>query len=358
MKKELLFKYLVLFILVLFLSCFLVSCKSEVAEKKPWYGTYTTDAFNESVIEIDENSLTIKSDELTEKHQYTINGDSLSFDNYNMKFYENYTVLSFGNLFEFSESISVRDGFFNQTMYSFNKYGSVDTILTFEGDGSFKYIFVNAPSMSMTGSYVLKKGILQIKYKKITSVSKELKTMYWYVNENMANENKIDMFVYVKDAETFFDDSNQLKYELSFNDSYYVCVGIDEFNGNALVIPSIYKGKPVKLISNRAFYNCSGLTSITIGNSVTSIGEYAFSRCSSLTSITIPNSVESIGDSAFDGCSSLTRITIPDSVTSIGSYAFYNCENLNIYCEVTSRPPLWDENWIKNVGNVIWGYKS
>ena len=48
-----------------------------------------------------------------------------------------------------------------------------------------------------------------------------------------------------------------------------------------------------------AFYNCSGLTSITIGNSVTSIGNSAFSDCSGLTSITIPDSVTSIGDYAF-----------------------------------------------------------
>lgn len=35
----------------------------------------------------------------------------------------------------------------------------------------------------------------------------------------------------------------------------------------------------------RAFYNCSGLTSVTIGNSVTNIGDRTFYYCSGLTSV-------------------------------------------------------------------------
>ena len=77
-----------------------------------------------------------------------------------------------------------------------------------------------------------------------------------------------------------------------------------------------------------AFYNCSGLTSVTIGNGVTSIGNYAFSGCSGLTSVTIPDSVTTIGGGAFEGCSGLTSITIPDGVTFIGDSAFKNCTEL------------------------------
>ena len=85
----------------------------------------------------------------------------------------------------------------------------------------------------------------------------------------------------------------------------------------------------VTSIGGWAFYNCSGLTSVTIPNSVTSIGEYAFSSCSVLTSVTIPNSVTSIGSSAFSYCSGLTSVTIPNSVTSIGNMAFFHCDSLS-----------------------------
>ena len=122
--------------------------------------------------------------------------------------------------------------------------------------------------------------------------------------------------------------SQDLKYTLNSDKESYTLSGVGACSDTSLIIPSSYQGKPVTAIGYQAFYNCSGLTSITIPNSVTTIGCGAFSDCSSLTNITIPNSVTSIDSSAFYNCSSLTSITIPNGVTTIGASAFRDCSGL------------------------------
>ncbi|MBQ8257072.1 MAG: leucine-rich repeat protein [Bacteroidaceae bacterium] len=94
-----------------------------------------------------------------------------------------------------------------------------------------------------------------------------------------------------------------------------------------VTLPKSYKGEEYS-ISYRLFYNCTGLTSVTIPESVTGIGYSAFGGCTGLTNITIPNSVTEIGNSAFEGCTGLTNITIPNSVTEIGNSVFSKCSGL------------------------------
>ena len=145
----------------------------------------------------------------------------------------------------------------------------------------------------------------------------------------------------------------------------YPYLAISPKPSGTVTIPSTLGGKPVTSIGEYAFYNCIGLTSVTIPDSVTSIGKCAFWRCIGLTSVTIPDSVTSIGNLAFYGCSGLTSVhitdiakwcgisfgsnsdnplyyahdlylngekvtdlVIPDSVTSIGEHAFEYCSGL------------------------------
>ena len=90
------------------------------------------------------------------------------------------------------------------------------------------------------------------------------------------------------------------------------------------------------------YYDCSGLTLVTIGNSVTSIGKAAFKYCTSLTSIEIPNSVTYIGSGwdagAFWGCSGLTSVTVDiEEPLSIDGYTFSGCYNTILYVPKGSK---------------------
>ena len=80
--------------------------------------------------------------------------------------------------------------------------------------------------------------------------------------------------------------------------------------------------KTTEIICDRAFFNCSNLTSVCIPNCVKDIGEWAFAGCSSLSSIDIPNSVKSMGNIAFVECLSLEYISIPESVICLNGNPF------------------------------------
>lgn len=86
-------------------------------------------------------------------------------------------------------------------------------------------------------------------------------------------------------------------------------------------------GDCVNDIDIRAFYDCHGLTSITLSDNVTTISEMAFLDCVSLPSIDLKN-VITIDAGAFSGCRGLINVIIPDSVTTLGAGAFGSCSGM------------------------------
>lgn len=101
--------------------------------------------------------------------------------------------------------------------------------------------------------------------------------------------------------------SQGLKYTMNLDNQSYSVVGIGTCKDADIIIPTTHHNLPVTSIGVYAFYDCKGLTSITIPDSVTSIKYMAFGGCTGLTSITIPNSVTSIGNCAFFGCTGLHK---------------------------------------------------
>ncbi len=125
------------------------------------------------------------------------------------------------------------------------------------------------------------------------------------------------------------------------------------YSGN-IVIPSSFVNRDDGLtytvtgIDDHAFYQCDGLTSVTIPSSVTIIEWDAFSECTHLTTLTIDaGSVVEISGYTFYGCTNLTTLNIPSSVTRINEDAFGETGWYN------SQP-----NGLVYAGNVAYKYKG
>ncbi len=101
-----------------------------------------------------------------------------------------------------------------------------------------------------------------------------------------------------------------------------ISFSIDETDDKSII------SSPVTTISDGAFSNITGLTSIIVGEGVTSIGKYAFQNNTSLQSVELPSTVILIDDYTFDGCPSLHTITLPSSLAGIGEFAFRGCVGL------------------------------
>lgn len=123
--------------------------------------------------------------------------------------------------------------------------------------------------------------------------------------------------------------NSYIEYLPSYHEYYYYNYPMPS---GALTIPSTVNNGGntyrVTKIGNHAFYECTGITSITIPNSVTMIDQYAFAKCSGLCSLNTGDSTASIGNGAFLNCSSLTTITIGKNIQSMNG-AFQGCTNIS-----------------------------
>lgn len=80
-----------------------------------------------------------------------------------------------------------------------------------------------------------------------------------------------------------------------------------------------------------------------------------FKDCKGLISVNIPESIEYIEPEAFKGCISLKYIYIPKSVFYLGDNAFDDCPNIEINCQVLSKPIAWSNSWNPDNQTVVWG---
>jgi YD repeat-containing protein len=103
--------------------------------------------------------------------------------------------------------------------------------------------------------------------------------------------------------------------------AFYWCTGIT----------SVHIGSGITTINNSAFQGDKSITSITIPDAVNTMGTQVFSGCTSIISATIGTGMTTIPDGMFNVCSALTQVTVNGNVAEIGAEAFNGCKSLTAY---------------------------
>ncbi len=108
-----------------------------------------------------------------------------------------------------------------------------------------------------------------------------------------------------------------------------VILGIKDRHAEVVEIPREINGKPVTVLDECCFTNCSeSLRKVILPDTIREIGNSCFNNCKDLESIVLPDSINTIGSQAFCRCKGLTEIELPDSITTIGKFAFRDCTGL------------------------------
>ena len=110
--------------------------------------------------------------------------------------------------------------------------------------------------------------------------------------------------------------------------SWNMQTAIDPQTTGAVVVPDTLGGCPVTAIGSYAFYQMTGITSLTIPEGVESIDFYMCRGCTGLVSVSLPSTLKTMGNGVFTSCESLREGIIPDSVTSMGRDTFWECKSM------------------------------
>ncbi len=93
-------------------------------------------------------------------------------------------------------------------------------------------------------------------------------------------------------------------------------------------IPSIFRGKKVTEIGNRAFFKQTTITEVVIPDTIKVIGKEAFRDCKMIEKVVLPNSVTKMDSYAFFGCSALKSVKLSDNLETISTNCFGRCIRL------------------------------
>ena len=139
-----------------------------------------------------------------------------------------------------------------------------------------------------------------------------------------------------------YQQEGDIYYEVFKGGKYIVVRGLANADAAEVVIPDKIDGVPVTVIGEKAFYECEGLTSVTLPETIENIEIGAFDGCTALAEINFPSSLKSIGASAFYNAG-LKSIDLPEGLEIIGTYAFSACPGITVFTIPKSVKEIGDK---------------
>lgn len=122
-------------------------------------------------------------------------------------------------------------------------------------------------------------------------------------------------------------------------------IGSNAFSYTNLEQVDLYNANQLTELNNYCFSFCNNLVSVKLPQELEIINSLAFWSCRNLATIQFPSSLKTIESSAFSGCASLTTLILPISINTINNVAFEGCTSLSLYCEQTSKPYGWNDDF-------------
>ena len=115
-------------------------------------------------------------------------------------------------------------------------------------------------------------------------------------------------------------------------------------------IPDRMNGKPVTVIGEGCFFNCSDIASVSFPDTIREIGAQAFALCKGITELILPDSIISIGPMAFRDCRGLKKVVFPKNLKRIPQSLFSFCYLRDPDIILPEGLEVIEENAFRNAG--------
>ena len=136
-----------------------------------------------------------------------------------------------------------------------------------------------------------------------------------------------------------------------YDGAFSQCTNLAEINLPSTLV-AVGEESASSVFNNTAYYNDEN----NWVDGVLYIGEWLIDIKSTVAEVEVASSCSSISAGITSGRTLMAIIKIPLNVMNIQPKAFTNADNVTIYCEATSKPDGWADDWCDENVEVVWGY--